>query len=75
MDRLKQNLEALDEAIFALEDRIGLTHISQRESSKKQIDLLKESRTREARVLATAQKVAARLDQTIEHLESALRGA
>jgi hypothetical protein len=74
MDRLKQNLEALDEAIFALEDRIGFTHLNQREASKKQIDLLKESRTREARVLSTAQKVATRLDQTIEHLESALRG-
>ena len=35
MDRLKQNLEALDEAIFALEDRIGLTSRNQRETFKK----------------------------------------
>lgn len=74
MDRLKQNLEALDEALFTLEDRIGFSHLNQRESVKKQTDLLKESRSREAKVLATAQKVAARLDQTIENLENALRG-
>lgn len=73
MERLKQNLEALDEAIFALEDRVGLSHLTRQEVVKKQADLLKESRTREAKVLATAQKVAARLDQTIEHLETALR--
>ena len=52
MDRLKQNLEALDEAIFSLEDRFALTHATQREAAKKQIDLLKESRAREAKVLA-----------------------
>jgi hypothetical protein len=35
MERLKQNLEALDEAIFMLEDRIGLSHTAQREVLKK----------------------------------------
>jgi hypothetical protein len=74
MERLKQNLEALDEAIFLLEDRIGLGFAAQRETAKKHTDLLKESRSREAGVLATAQKVAARLDQTIEHVERVLRG-
>jgi hypothetical protein len=74
MERLKQNLEALDEAIFVLEDRIGLNHSAQRDAEKKQTDILKESRAREANVLAVAQKVAARLDQTIEHVERVLRG-
>ncbi|MDP9127337.1 MAG: hypothetical protein M3N08_03620 [Pseudomonadota bacterium] len=73
MDRLKNKLEALDEAIFALEDKVGLSHSSQQEATKKQIEQLKESRAREAKVLAAAQKVASRLDQTIEHLENALR--
>ena len=74
MERLKQNLEALDEAIFVLEDRVGLSHNVQREAGKKHADLLKESRTREAGVLAAAQKIASRLDQAIEHVERVLRG-
>jgi hypothetical protein len=74
MERLKQTLEALDEAIFTLEDRIGLNISTQRETGKKNTELLKESRAREAGVLATAQKVAARLDQAIEHVERVLRG-
>ena len=73
MQRLKQKLEELDEAIFALEDKIGLENNTRREASKKQTDSIKQIRSREATVLGVAQKVAARLDQTIEHVENVLR--
>jgi len=73
MERLKDTLEDLDEAISELEDKIGLTQGVAQESMKKQAEMLKQSRTREAAVLATAQKVAARLDQTIHHVERILR--
>lgn len=73
MQRLKQKLEELDEAIFALEDKIGLDTASRRDAAKKQADTVRQSRAREADVLAIAQKVAARLDQTIDHVESILR--
>ncbi|HEU0118417.1 MAG TPA: hypothetical protein VFR09_07260 [Alphaproteobacteria bacterium] len=73
MQRLKQKLEELDEAIFALEDKIGLDTSSRRETSKKQNEILKQIRTREATVLGTAQKVAARLDKAIENVENVLR--
>jgi hypothetical protein len=73
MQRLKQKLEELDEAIFALEDKIGLESTSRRETAKKQSDILKQTKSREAGVLAVAQKVAARLDQTIQHVENVLR--
>jgi len=73
MQRLRQVLEQLDEDISDLEDKIGLDTTSRHENHKKQSDLLKLSRTREANVLAIAQKVASRLDQTIEHVESILK--
>jgi len=70
MERLKQSLEAFDDVVFKLED----SQVAQREALKKHADLLKESRSREANVLATAQKLATRLDQAIEHVERVLRG-
>ena len=73
MERLKQALEALDEAIFALEDKIGHDGANRRETIKRQGDIFKQSRVREAEILATTQKVAARLDHTIEHVERILR--
>ena len=73
MDRLKQALEELDEAIFALEDRLTVEASNQRETSKRQGEIVKQSRLREVEVLAVTQKVAARLDHTIEHVERILR--
>jgi hypothetical protein len=73
MDRLKAAMEDLDKAIFELEDRIGLDHSSRQETLKKQSELVKTSRVREGNVLAAAQKVAARLDQVIEHVENIVR--
>ena len=73
MERLKSSLEDLDETISELEDKIGLTAGAQQDSLRKQGELLRQARTREATVLATAQKVAARLDQTINHVEQILR--
>ena len=73
MERLKQKLEALDEAIFVLEDQVGLSHTAQQELVKKQSSILKESRTREASAMAAAQKIAARLDQAIDRVERVLR--
>ncbi len=69
MERLKQALEDLDEALFALEDRLVLEASTRRETVKRQAEITKQSRLREVEVLAIAQKVAARLDQTIEHVE------
>jgi len=71
MERLKEALEDLDEAIFALEDKISFDAANRRETLKRQI--FKQSRAREVEVLATTQKVAARLDHTIEHVERILR--
>ncbi len=73
MQRLKTALEQLDEMISALEDRIGLDAAARQEAQKKQTEQLKLSRAREANVLAVAQKVATRLDQTIEHVERIIR--
>jgi hypothetical protein len=73
MKRLKTALEQLDEMISSLEDRIGLDTSSRREFQRKQEDQLKQSRAREAQVLAVAQKVAARLHKTIQHVETVLR--
>jgi len=73
MDRLKQALEELDEAIFALEDRLTVEASNLREASKRQGEIVKQSRLREVEVLAVTQKVAARLDHTIEHVERILR--
>ncbi len=73
MDRLKNALEALDEAIYLLEDRIGMDTAARREAGKKQIAELRLSQSREANVIAVAQKVASRLDEAIEHVEGILR--
>lgn len=73
MERLRQALEDLDEALFALEDKVGADAARQREATKRQFDVLKQSRVREVEVLAVTQKVAARLDQTIEHVERILQ--
>ncbi len=59
--------------IFTLEDRVGLSQNAQRETVKKQSELVKESRIREAGVLAAAQKSLPGFDQTIEHVERVLR--
>ncbi|MBV8060907.1 MAG: hypothetical protein JO126_05380 [Alphaproteobacteria bacterium] len=73
MDRLKNALEALDEAISDLEEQVGIDNRARREAAQKQNELLKLSRSREAQVLATAQKVASRLDQAIGSVEGILR--
>jgi hypothetical protein len=73
MQRLKNALEQLDEMISALEDRIGIDAAGRMESQKKHDEQLKMSRAREAQVLAVAQKVAARLDKTIEQVERVIR--
>ena len=73
MERLKQALEDLDEAIFVLEDKFTLEAANRRETIKRQTDIFKQGRAREAEILATTQKVAARLDHTIEHVERILR--
>ncbi len=73
MQRLKNALEELDEMITALEDRVGLDAATRKETLKKTEEQLKLSRAREAQVLAVAQKVAARLDRTIQHVENVVR--
>ncbi len=73
MQRLKAALEHLDEAISSLEDKVLLDSVGRQQNNKKKAELLKTSRLREMHVLATAQKVAARLDQTIHHVEHILR--
>ena len=73
MERLRQALEELDEALFALEDKLTAEAVSQREIVKRQGEIVKQSRLREVEVLAVTQKVAARLDHTIEHVERILR--
>ena len=72
MERLKQALEDLDEAIFVLEDNLSLDATRRRETVKRQAEITKQARMREVEVLAVAQKVAARLDHTIEHVERIL---
>ena len=72
MERLKQALEDLDEALFALEDRLSADAANRRDTVKRQADITKQSRLREVEVIAITQKVAARLDGTIEHVERIL---
>ncbi len=72
MERLKQALEELDEALFALEDRAGTAFAHHRDVLKRQNDLFQQARHREAEILAMTQKVAARLDYSIEHVERML---
>lgn len=73
MKRLKTALERLDETISDLEDRVGVEASARAESQKKLADIMKQGRAREANVMAVAQKVALRLDQTIDHVEKILK--
>lgn len=73
MQRLKSALEQLDEEISVLEDRIGISRDAQMEARRRYEDMLKQSKGREAAVLAVAQKVASRLDRTIAQVEQVLR--
>lgn len=73
MKRLKAALERLDETISDLEDKVGLDSASRAQSQKKMAEIMKQSKAREAGVMAVAQKVALRLDQTIDHVEKILK--
>ena len=73
MKRLKVALEKLDETISDLEDKVGLDAAGRAESQKKLNDIIKQGRAREAGTLAITQKVALRLDQTIDHVEKILK--
>lgn len=73
MKRLKTALEKLDESISDLEDKVGFDAVSRAESQKKLSDIMKQGRQREANIMAVAQKVALRLDQTIGHVEKILK--
>ncbi len=73
MKRLMQAMEELDEAIFALEDKVSLDASNRREKAKRQAEIAKQAHIREVEVLGMTQKVAARLDHTIEHVERILR--
>ncbi|HAX91463.1 MAG TPA: hypothetical protein DCY07_04550 [Rhodospirillaceae bacterium] len=73
MKRLKVALEKLDETISDLEDKVGLDAAGRAESHKKLNDIIKQGRSREAGTLAITQKVALRLDQTIDHVEKILK--
>lgn len=72
MKRLKNALEKLDTAISDLEDNVGIDIANRTESQRKFSEILKQSKAREAGVLAVAQKLALRLDQTIDHVEKIL---
>ncbi|MCL2468660.1 MAG: hypothetical protein FWF24_00285 [Alphaproteobacteria bacterium] len=73
MERLKTALEQLDETISDLEDRIGDVAVSRAESHKKLSDIMKQGRARETSIVAAAQKVALRLEQTIGRMEKVLK--
>jgi hypothetical protein len=74
MRRLRDALEQLDEMISDLEDKLGLQAAVQRDALKKRDEQVKTSRAREANALAVSQKIATRLDRTIDHVERILRG-
>jgi hypothetical protein len=73
MERLKEAMEVLDEAISDLEDKIGIDNEGRQALLKKQVETVKQARAHEAQILAVAQKVATRLDQAIHHVESIMR--
>lgn len=73
MKRLKTALEHLDETISDLEDKVGVDIATRAESQKKLADIMKQGKAREAGIMAVAQKVALRLDQTIDHVEKILK--
>lgn len=72
MERLKQALEDLDEAIFALEDKVSFDAAqNRRETMKRQTEIFKQGRQREIEILATTQKVAARALITRSNMSNA----
>ena len=73
MKRLKAALEKLDEKISDLQDKVELDSLNRTESQKKLAEIMKQGRVREASLMAVAQKVALRLDQTIDHVEKILK--
>ncbi len=73
MERLKDALEALDETIFDLEHKVGLVKADARETAKRQDEIFRQLRTREANAVTAAQKIAARLDQAIANVEQIIR--
>jgi hypothetical protein len=73
MERLKEALEDLFQEILTLEEKVSFDAANRRETLKRQNEIFKQNRQREVEVLATAQKAAARLDHTIEHVERILR--
>ncbi len=73
MTKLRTALEDLDKALFGLEDEIYGDTEARREMVRKHAETLKQARAREAEVLSIAQKVAARLDRSIDQVETMLR--
>lgn len=73
MNRLKTALEKLDVTISDLEDKVGIDAVTRAEAQRKHNEWMRQSRARETSVMAVAQKVALRLDQTIEHVEKVLK--
>jgi len=73
MERLKAALEELDETITYIEEKVGVDAEKRAQSQKKIADILKQGKAREAAIMGTAQKVALRLDQTIEQVEKILK--
>jgi hypothetical protein len=70
---LRRALEELDVMISELEDRLGHKAVASRENQKKTVEQLKTARAREAGAMALNQKIAQRLDQTIDQVERILR--
>ena len=62
MERLKQSLESLDEALFALESKVDT-------NAQTAADL----RAREAKAVELVKHMATRLDQAIERVETLLQ--
>lgn len=73
MQRLKAALELLDHEISALEARLEMANFQRAEAMRKQTEIVRISKSREAKTAASSQKVAARLDKTINAVEDLLR--
>lgn len=73
MERLKIAMEDLDEAISVLEEKVGIDRVQRQDTHRKAMEALKTSKAREAQILSISQKVAARLDSAIEHVEHILK--
>lgn len=73
MNNLQASIEQLDAEISRLEESIGLDAASRREARMRHSENLRTARAREAGVLEVAQKVASRLDWTIERVEKLLK--